>query len=118
MTVPVIVLVIEPTRKLSSVVTGSAPFKVRVPNASTHSSSGDATSATAPGTFSSDMACATLLCSASVGSEDVAGVVVVDPADELSARQAELTKPATTTAPAASQRPERGRRRVARGARP
>jgi hypothetical protein len=44
-------------------------------------------------------------------------VLAVDPADELSAPQAEPTKPVTTTAPATSQRPERLRTRVARGAR-
>jgi hypothetical protein len=55
---------------------------------------------------------------APAGDEDAAAVAAVDRADELSPPQAEATRPATTTVPAASQRPERCRGRGARGARP
>jgi hypothetical protein len=63
------------------------------PNASSSSPSGDATSTTAPGTSSSNIDSFTLVGIASVGSEDGAVSAVVDPTDELSAPQAELTKP-------------------------
>src|SRR5262245_35281364 len=102
-------------RNASSVVTGSVPFRVRVPKASSHCSSGDATRTTAPGTCSSDMASFTVVRSESTGSDEDAAGAVVGPADELSRPQADVTDPATTTAPT-SHTPARARVDVPRGA--